>query len=178
MIKIFENEPGELIQTVPTGKKAIGATLVFKAVNHKRDTVENILAAKDGTVLFAGKSREGVRSAKYKIHVRVKCDDGSEIIYWDLTSRAVQTGDVIHAGDIIGCSGFGVARIDFRRNGRMVDGKAELGYADSAPSIVVMTKRADIVCRACRIPDDLRAVIDSRPDRGEIWNGIYLRMVI
>lgn len=178
MIKIFENEPGELIQTVPTGKKAIGATLVFKALNHKRDTVENILAAKDGTVLFAGRSREGLRASRYKIHVRVKCDDGSEIIYWDLTSRAVQTGDVIRAGDIIGGSGFGIARIDFRRNGRMVDGKTELGYADSAQSLTAIAKRADMVCRICKIPDDLRAVIDSRPDHGEIWNGIYLRMVI
>lgn len=174
MARIFENEDGELVEVVVAGKKEVGGTLIYKAVGHNTGKNDGILAVKSGRVIFAGRKVPPARASKYKVHVDVMCDDGSEIIYQKLSKRLVKEGDPIKVGDVIGENVDGIATLEFRRNGRLADGREELREWKSKPPDI--RKRAEKVCRTCKIPDDLRRVIDARPDAKDIWNSIYLKI--
>ena len=183
-MKLYDSDHFALVGVRVTGKKRTNGILCFEGLPSVYGQAKAVCALEDGRVLYAGRNND-IHSRAHRLGtvVTVTGREGVTVTYGRLSGRTVNTGDTVRKGEIIGyegSSGSGSGSfltLEFRRNGRRVDGCEYLGIrpepcvyrqSDSAP--------ADVVCRACGLTDCMRAYIDLYPDSSDLWRRIYNKL--
>lgn len=184
MIKLYKSNNFALTEIRTTGKKKTDGVLCFEGRPSLCGTGKEVTALESGIVVRAGRNNN-IHSREHRLGtiVRVRGRNGVTVTYGRLAHRQVNEGDFVHEGDVIGVEGSsGSGRgdyltLEFRRNGRRVDGCEYLGIPhelaefrpDAEPS-------SHIVCRACGISDNMREYIDRSPEAPELWDKLMARL--
>lgn len=123
--KLFGDHRFRLEEAVRSGKKPIAGILRFKGIGPKADIIR---AVEGGRVIFAGRVYDSKkRDYRRGIFVEVEGRDGVIVSYQKMRCINVETGDMLCEGDTIGVVDDNqVIEIEFRKNGRHVDGCAYL----------------------------------------------------
>ncbi len=176
-MNLFSSGHYQLTEIRASGKKRTGGILCFKGIPSVFGSGREVLAIEDGVVLAAGRSTDPC-SREYRIgtYVRIAGRNGVAITYGRLSCRFVKAGTYVKAGTCIGITGSTGSgsgeylTLEFRRNGRRVDGCSYLGIphepAEFTPPI---RSKAELVSLACGLDDEMRAAIDSAPRADKIW---------
>ena len=147
---------------------------------------KEVLALEDGVVLRAGRCTD-LKSRDHRLgtFVAIGGRNGVSIIYGRLACRFVRNGDYVKAGTCIGIegsSGSGSGEfltLEFRKNGRRVDGCEYLGISHMPQEFnPPESSAADIVCRACNLDEPTRRYLDAAPDSDRLWNSIASHLEI
>ena len=163
-----------------TGKKETSGILCFEGLPSVYGSSKEVCAIEDGVVLKAGWNKD-IHSREHRqgVVVVISGKNGVSITYGRLACRYVNAGDYVHAGDVIGiegCTGSGSAdylTLEFRKNGRRVNGCEYLGIpAETGEFKPPYEPAAAIVCRICGIPDDVRGYINKNPAAAELWEKV------
>ena len=179
--KLYDSECCSLFSIITSGKKGTDGELYFRGSRSVLGTGKVVRSLDDGVVIQAGQDMDiHSRSHRRGISVTIKGREGVAIIYGRLASRSVKEGDVVHAGQPIGIEGStGAGRgeylsLEFRRNGRRIDGCDYLGIPhEPAKFTPKSTSPADAVCKAAGLNANIRAYIDKHPDAKSIWCRLF-----
>ncbi len=184
MLKLYRSNHFALTEIRTTGKKETGGILCFKGLPSVYGSEKEITAVESGVVVRAGRNND-IHSREHRLGtvVAVKGREGVTVTYGRLACRTVNEGDFVNAGDIIGVEGSSGAgsgeylTLEFRRNGRRVDGCDYLGIphkeAEFKPPL---EPSAYIVCRACGISEALRDHINESPEAPAFWEKLMARL--
>ena len=162
------------------GKKKTPGIIDFKGLPSVCGSETDVLAIDEGIVVEAGRACAGSpRQRRLGTYVTLTGRDGVTITYSRLASRSVKVGDRVIAGQQIGVEGStGVGtgrflRLEFRRNGRLIDGCAYLGLKpENGEYSFLPYSPAEVVCKVCNIPIDTRRAIDRTPGADYVWQKI------
>ena len=184
-MQLYGSEHFRLIGTKVSGQKKVAAVLCFKGLPSALGASNEILAARGGVVIDAGRvHNSSSRLSKCGIHVTVRLPDGVTMTYGRLSSRCVRVGDYVREGDKIGTEGeTGSGRgyfltVEFRRNDRRIDGLSYLGITDDqAEFFPEILRPAEIVSRICGLSESVRRHIDMAPDAEEVWRALLEHML-
>ncbi len=184
MFNLYKSLHFALTEIRTTGKKATSGVLCFEGLPSVYGSSKEITALEDGVVLRSGVNYD-IHSREHRLGMVVTLTgrNGVSITYGRLAHRFVEVGDYVRAGEVIGLegsSGTGTGEfltLEFRRNGRRVDGCDYLGIPHKTGEFLPPSSDpAETVCRACGISDKTRTFIDSSPDAPEIWEKIMSRL--
>lgn len=180
-MEIYKSRCCVLTEIRKSGKKDIGGILVFKGISSPYGSGKEVVALEDGVVLKSGRNAD-IYSREHRLGTIVTMTgrEGVNITYGRLASRCVNEGDCVRKGEVIGIEGSSgtgqgdYLTVEFRRNGRRVDGCEYLGIP-CKPAKFMPPKEPprDVVCRACGLSERMRQYIDSFPDATEIWSRIF-----
>lgn len=184
MIKLYKSLHFALTDIRSSGKKETGGILCFKGLPSVFGSSKEICALEDGVVLKAGINYDvGSREHRLGMIVTLTGHSGVMITYGRLAKRFVEVGDYVRAGEVIGLqgsSGTGTGEfltLEFRKNGRRVDGCEYLGIRRKPSEFTPPpSDPAETVCSVCGISEKTRAFIDSSPDAPDIWKKILSRL--
>ena len=184
MLQLYKSRHFVLTEIRSTGKKQTNGILCFEGLPSVYGSQKEVTAIEDGVVLRSGINYD-TRSREHRLGmvVTVSGKNGVTVTYGRLAHRFVNEGDFVHAGEVIGIegnSGSGTRdflTLEFRRNGRRVDGCEYLGLS---PKSRVFTPPhddpADTVCSVCGLSDKTRVFIDSSPEGPEVWKKILAKL--
>ncbi len=167
-----------------TGKKETGGILCFEGLPSVYGSAKEIVALEDGVVLRAGRNND-IHSREHRIGIAVTMTghNGVTVTYGRLACRLVDEGDYVRKGEVIGIEGSSgtgdgeYLTLEFRRNGRRVNGCEYLGIpARVAEFHPPHEPDADVVCRVCGLNDRIRTYIESCPDAHEMWKKVRLHL--
>lgn len=184
MQNLYKSLHYALTEIRTTGKKETSGVLCFEGLPSVYGSSKEVIALEDGVVLRAMTNYD-IRSREHRLgmFVTLTGHDGVTVTYGRLAHRFVEEGDYVRAGEIIGIegsSGTGSAEyltLEFRRNGRRVDGCNYLGIPHKTCEFKPpVSEPADAVCRACGISDKMRIYIDSSPEAPEVWRKILSKL--
>lgn len=139
--KLYQSKRFQLTEVRASGKKQTAGILCFRGSPTKYDTTGKVVCAiEDGVVITARRCYDtGSREYRRGRIVEVAGAGGAVVAYGRLASTNVHEGDVVRAGDPIGIegsSGAGIGEyltLEFRRNGRRLDGCGLLGIDGAVP---------------------------------------------
>lgn len=183
-MKLYKSAHFALVDIRATGKKNVKGILCFEGLPSVYGNAKAVCAIEDGVVVWAGRSND-VKSRVHRIGTAVTLTghDGVTVTYGRLSRRTVNTGDYVRRGEVIGYEGStGSGResyllLEFRRNGRRVDGCEYLGIL---PRLTVFTPEdipvADVVCQACGLTSKMRAYMNLCPEAETMWELIYNKL--
>ncbi len=163
-----------------TGKKCTHGILCFNGLPSVYGSEKEVCAIEDGVVLKAGWNND-IHSREHRLGVIVVIcgKSGVSITYGRLASRRVNKGDYVRAGDVIGIEGntgsgsTDYLTLEFRKNGRRINGCEYLGIpAEMGEFKPPFEPAAAIVCRICGIPDEVRGYINQNPLAAELWEKV------
>lgn len=179
-MKLYKSNHFALIGIRTTGKKQTNGILMFEGLPSVYGSSKAVCAIEDGTVIRAGRNND-IHSREHRLGTVVTLTgrDGVTVTYGRLSKRTVNVGDSVKSGDIIGyegSSGSGAGSylmLEFRRNGRRVDGCDYLGIRPK-PSVFTPddVPPSEVVCRACGLSERMRAYVDLCPEADELWKRI------
>lgn len=184
MEKLYKSGHFMLTEIRVTGKKQTGGILCFEGLPSMYGTGKEVTALEDGVVLKSGMNYDPhSREHRQGMVVTLSGHDGVSVTYGRLAHRYVNVGDTVRTGDIIGIegnSGTGhrnYLTLEFRRNGRRINGCEYLGI-DECPGEFKPTAAdaSEAVCRVCGIPDEIRDYIDRNPYADEVWKRILIKL--
>lgn len=159
------------------GKKKVAGILDFKGLPSSCGSDTEVLAIDEGIVIDAGRASDPTsRLRRLGTYVTLTGRDGVTVTYSRLASRRVSKGERVLSGQPIGVegdTGFGFGsflRLEFRRNGRLIDGCAYLGIKPETREFNFLPySPAEVVCSVCSIPVDTRRAIDQTPGADYVW---------
>jgi murein DD-endopeptidase MepM/ murein hydrolase activator NlpD len=93
-----------------------GTTYQHQGIDLRAQSGTHVHAMYDGVVVQAITEEDG-NAAGLRITIRSSNADGETTSYWHLSSVAVQNGDIVQGGQVIGTSGTS-GNADPRRSGR------------------------------------------------------------
>ena len=168
------------------GKKDIAGILYFKGLPSGSGSPNEIFALRDGVVIESGRLFDNhKRGSRLGTHVTLLLIDGTTMTYGRLSGRAVNVGDSVRAGDLIGYEGdTGSGRgfylsLETRRNGRRIDGCKFLGITREPTEFSESDNSApDIVSRICHLDEKMRAYIDNAPNASLLWQNLLEHIAI
>ncbi len=179
-MELYQSKHFKLLEIRQTGKKEIRGILCFKGLPSVYGSPKKILALEDGIVLKAGRSPD-IHSREHRLGtiVTITGHNGVTITYGRLSHRTVNEGDRVKKGQVIGIEGSSgtgpeeYLTLEFRRNGRRIDG---CDYLDINPVPSEFNPPyeldSEVVCRVCGIGDRIRTYINSCPDCDELWSKV------
>lgn len=139
--KLYQSQRFQLTEVRVSGKKQTAGTLCFRGSPTKLDrTGKVVCAVEDGVVTTSERCYDlGTRDFRRGRIVEIAGASGVTIAYGRLASANVREGDMVRAGDPIGIEGNSGAgngeylTLEFRRNGRRLDGCGLLGIGSTCP---------------------------------------------
>ena len=139
--KLYQSQRFQLTEVRVSGKKQTAGVLCFRGTPSKLDRTGKVVCAiEDGVVIESSRCYDpGSREFRRGRIVEIAGASGIVIAYGRLASANVRKGDMVRAGDPIGIEGNSGAgsdeylTLEFRRNGRRVDGRGLLGIGGSCP---------------------------------------------
>ena len=179
-MKLYSSEHFVLSEVRTTGKKETCGILCFKGLASVYGSEREVVALEDGVVMRAGRNPD-VHSREHRLGTCVTMTgrNGVTVTYARLACRYVNPGDYVRAGQVIGlqgASGTGSGEyllLEFRRNGRRVDGCEYLGISSEPHEFrPPYEPDADVVCRVCGLNEHMRTYIESCPEAEEIWTRV------
>lgn len=184
MMKLYKSAHFLLTEIRTTGKKQTNGVLCFEGLPSVYGSYKEVTAVESGVVIRAGMNYDvSSREHRCGMVVTVTGRNGVTVTYGRLAKRCVNVGDRVRAGDIIGIEGSSgtgsreYLTLEFRRNGRRVDGCEYLGIrAEPCEFKPPIAEPAEVVCRVCGISDKLRTYINSTPEGQELWRKILVRL--
>ena len=184
MIRLYRSNHFALTEIRATGKKNVAGVLCFEGLPSVYGSSKEITAVESGVVVRAGKNNN-IHSREHRLGtvVTVTGRNGVNLTYGRLACRTVNEGDYVHAGDVIGIEGSSGAgsgdylTLEFRRNGRRVDGCKYLGIPRKEGEFKPpLEPAAYIVCRACGISEQMRDHINILPEASELWEKLLAKL--
>ncbi len=184
MLNLYKSNHFALTEIRSGGKKGVRGILCFEGLPSVYGSSKEVLALEDGVVLHAGRCIDP-RSRDYRrgTVVVISGRNGVTITYGRLSHRFVNAGDYVHQGDSIGVegsTGSGTRQyltLEFRRNGRRVDGCDYLGISPEPGEFTPPDCRpSEVVARACGLSEGMRGHIDCYADADELWKRLYLQL--
>ena len=185
-MQLYKSGHFALTEIRRSGKKETAGILCFEGLPSVFGSKKEVLALEDGVVLRAGRCTD-LKSRDHRLgtFVAIGGRNGVSIIYGRLACRFVRNGDYVKAGTCIGIegsSGSGSGEfltLEFRKNGRRVDGCEYLGISQIPQEFTPPeSSAADIVCRACRLDEPTRRYLDAAPDSDRLWNSLASHLEI
>ena len=185
-MQLYKSGHFALTEIRRSGKKDTAGILCFEGLPSVFGSKEEVLALEDGVVLRAGRCTD-LKSRDHRLgtFVAIGGRNGVSIIYGRLACRFVRNGDYVKAGTCIGIegsSGSGSGEfltLEFRKNGRRVDGCEYLGISHMPQEFnPPESSAAEIVCRACSLDEPTRRYLDAAPDSDRLWNSIASHLEI
>ncbi len=178
MMQLYKSNHFALTEIRSAGKKDVRGILCFEGLPSLFGNAKEVLALEDGVVLSAGRClNPGSRDYRRGTIVMVSGRDGVTVTYGRLAHRYVNEGDYVRAGQPIGVegsTGAGQAEyltLEFRRNGRRVDGCEYLGIP---PKLCEFTppdyRTSEMVSKALGLTDSMRVYIDCYADADALWD--------
>lgn len=164
-----------------SGKKEVGGILCFKGIASPYGSGKEVVALEDGVVLKSGRNAH-IYSREHRLGtiVTLTGHDGVNITYGRLATRYVNEGDCVKKGDVIGIEGSSgtgqgdYLTLEFRRNGRRIDGCEYLGIPRRTAKFSPPKEAPrEVVCRACGLSERMRRYLDGSPDAAELWSRIF-----
>lgn len=139
--KLYQSMRFQLTEVRVSGKKQTAGTLCFRGSPTKLDRTGKVVCAiEDGVVAASERCYAPVsRDFRRGRIVEIAGASGVTIAYGRLASANVRKGDMVRAGDTIGIEGNSGAgndeylTLEFRLNGRRVDGCGLLGIGNACP---------------------------------------------
>ncbi len=185
MRKLYKSEHFALVDIRSTGKKKTNGILCFQGLPSVFGSPDAVCALEEGTVIVAGRNNDiHSRSHRMGTMVCILGKSGVCVTYGRLSRRSVNTGDHVRCGQVIGYegnTGSGSERyllLEFRRNGRRVDGCEYLGIrpkpAVFSPEQVALP---DVVCRACGFSGAIKEYLIQCPEAEDMWRLIYNKLM-
>ena len=187
MINLYNSGKFELLGTEIVGKKATASQYFFRGMPTICGDGKKVLSIIDGEVIYAGREMNyNTRRAQYKRHVIIRGANGICVTYAYLSDRFVNVGDHVVRGQVIGAEGYkngigSVLMLEFRRNGRRVDGYDVLGLhkrGQQSFDFVTFADREKLVCDTCAISGNMRAYINAHPEAGVFWEAISRHLAV
>lgn len=167
--KLFGNYRFRLEEAVRLEKKPIAGILRFKGIGPEVDMIH---AIEGGRVLFAGRVYDSKkRDYRRGIFVEVEGRDGVIVSYQKMLHLNVEAGDVLCEGDIIGIVDDNqIVEMEFRKNGRRVDGCSYLGIQPKKSEFRRGAHQYELEA-ACRfgLTSEMRNHINSYKYADDIW---------
>lgn len=164
-------------------------TLNGKLNNHKGvdlcGTDKTLVSPCDGVVgnsaMITDKSNATWEWGNY---VRIDADGGTSVYLCHMERRLVNTGQRVHAGDVIGIEGntgysFGShCHFEVRKNGASVDPTPLLGIENEwgVHEIEKSPDYAALVCRKCGFEAKTKAYIDAYKYSADLWRKLWEAM--
>lgn len=185
-MQLYKSGHFALTEIRRSGKKDTAGILCFEGLPSVFGSKKEVLALEDGVVLRAGRCTD-LKSRDHRLgtFVAIGGRNGVSIIYGRLACRFVRNGDYVKAGTCIGIegsSGSGSGEfltLEFRKNGRRVDGCEYLGISHMPQEFnPPESSAAEIVCRACSLDETTRRYLDAAPDSDRLWNSIASHLEI
>ncbi len=185
-MKLYKSECFALTEIRTSGKKEIGGILCFKGIGSPYGSGKEVLALEDGIVLKAGRNAD-IYSREHRLGTIVTLTgrEGVNITYGRLASRFVNEGDFVRKGEVIGIEGSsGVGQgdyltLEFRRNGRRIDGCEYLGIPRRTAKFTPPHEPPrEVVCRACGLSERMRHYLDGSPDAAELWSRLFSHLQV
>ena len=185
-MQLYKSGHFALTEIRRSGKKDTAGILCFEGLPSVFGSKKEVLALEDGVVLRAGRCTD-LKSRDHRLgtFVAIGGRNGVSIIYGLLACRFVRNGDYVKAGTCIGIegsSGSGSGEfltLEFRKNGRRVDGCEYLGISHMPQEFnPPESSAAEIVCRACSLDEPTRRYLDAAPDSDRLWNSIASHLEI
>ena len=185
-MQLYKSGHFALTEIRRSGKKDTAGILCFEGLPSVFGSKKEVLALEDGVVLRAGRCND-LKSRDHRLgtFVAIGGRNGVSIIYGRLACRFVRNGDYVKAGTCIGIegsSGSGSGEfltLEFRKNGRRVDGCEYLGISHMPQEFnPPESSAAEIVCRACSLDESTRRYLDAAPDSDRLWNSIASHLEI
>lgn len=185
-MQLYKSGHFALTEIRRSGKKDTAGILCFEGLPSVFGSKKEVLALEDGVVLRAGRCTD-LKSRDHRLgtFVAIGGRNGVSIIYGRLACRFVRNGDYVKAGTCIGIegsSGSGSGEfltLEFRKNGRRVDGCEYLGISHMPQEFnPPESSAAEIVCRACSLDESTRRYLDAAPDSDRLWNSIASHLEI
>ena len=183
-MQLYKSQHFVLSEIRISGKKQTRGALCFEGLPSVYGSDKEVVALEDGIVLRAGRNAD-IHSREHRLGTLVTLSghDGATVTYARLAARYVNEGDYVKKGEVIGIqgsSGTGTGEyllLEFRRNGRRIDGCEYLGIQPNPvefrpphePSV-------DVVCRVCGLNERMRTYIESCPDAQEIWSRVRSKL--
>ena len=185
-MNLYSSRHFALTNIQKSGKKQIAGILDFKGLPSVCGAENEVLAAEHGTVIAAGRcTAPNSRIHRLGTYVTISGHDGATVTYSRLAARYVSPGEYVEIGQPIGVEGNTGAgsgnflRLEFRRNGRLIDGCAYLGIKPELREFtLVPSSPAEIVCNICNIPLDTRRAIDRTPRSDYVWQQLLSNLRI
>ena len=183
-MNLYSSRHFALTEISQSGKKQVAGILDFKGMPSVCGSENEVLAIDDGIVIEAGRfCGRSSRKRRLGTYVILSGRDGATVTYSRLASRFVSPGELVKSGQKIGIegeTGVGIGkflRLEFRRNGRLIDGCAYLGIkAEPQEFSFLPLSPAEIVCNVCNIPIDIRRAIDSKPGADYVWQQLLTNL--
>jgi len=183
-MKLYKSMHFALVDIRSTGKKETNGILCFQGLPSVYGSAKAVCSVEGGVVISAGRNNDqNSRAHRLGTAVTVRTVNGVEITYGRLSQRVVHKGDRVEHGQLIGyegSTGSGTGSyllLEFRRNGRRIDGCEYLGIL---PHTRVFSPEdipiADAVCRACGLTDRMRDHLELCPDASDMWKLIYNKL--
>ena len=170
-MQLYKSGHFALTEIRRSGKKDTAGILCFEGL-------PSVFGSKKRGARARGRScapRRSLHRLKSRDHrlgtfVAIGGRNGVSIIYGRLACRFVRNGDYVKAGTCIGIegsSGSGSGEfltLEFRKNGRRVDGCEYLGISHMPQEFnPPESSAAEIVCRACSLDEPTRRYLDAAP---------------
>lgn len=183
-MKLYKSRHFVLSEIRITGKKQVRGALCFEGLPSVYGSEKEIVALEDGIVLRAGRNMD-IHSREHRLGTLVMMSghNGATVTYARLAARYVNEGDYVKKGEVIGIqgsSGTGTGEyllLEFRRNGRRIDGCEYLGIAPKLAEFRPdFEPNVDVVCRICGLSERMRLYIESCPDADEIWSRVRSKL--
>ncbi len=177
-MKLYSSNHFALTEIRKMGKKDIGGILCFEGLPSLYGSDKEVLALEDGVVLQAGQCPDRtMRDFRRGCVVTISGHNGVSITYGRLAHNLVERGEYVHCGQVIGIEGATGSgseeylTLEFRRNGRRVDGCGYLGIEQKPCEYhPPVCSPGDMVAELCGLTEGQRSSIDACPDSGEIWS--------
>jgi len=184
MLQLYKSNHFALTEIRRSGKKDTRGILCFEGLPSVYGSAQEITALESGVVVAAGRCQDpGSRNYRRGTIITVLGKNGVHITYGRLAHRMVRQGDYVEEGQVIGLQGSTGAgcgeylTLEFRRNGRRVDGCEYLGIPPKTGEFNPPDCRpADAVTRACGLTDVMRVYIDCFEDADALWNKLYRQL--
>lgn len=145
--------------TSPFGYRELNMTIVYHAgIDLVCDRNKTVVSTDEGTVVVSQivTDRNNL-TWQWGNYVCVQRSDGTQIYYCHLDSRAVNAGDKVHVGSVIGVMGntgysFGAhLHYEVRRNGKVINAADFLGIKNEIGTAVPLGKDEDGMTEAEKI---------------------------
>ena len=184
MIQLYKSRHFMLTEIRTAGKKQISGILCFEGRPSVYGSQKEVTALEDGIVLRAGTNYDP-RSREHRLGMAITLTgkNGVNITYCRLAHRFVEEGDYVRAGEVIGIEGNSGAgmrdylMLEFRRNGRRIDGCDYLGIPKSTHEFTPPhDDPADTVCAVCGLSEKTRVFINSSPEAPDVWKKILAKL--
>ena len=186
---------GAVRVTSPYGNRVLFGSEEFHKGVDLVGTDKTLVAPCAGKVGWAGvynDSASGGRTWEWGGYVRIDTPDGYSVYLCHMATVAVQFGQAVSEGDVIGTEGStgkssgSHCHFEVRKNGKSTDPTPYLGIANRAGTYPVITGNAEsiaenadfagLVCEKCGFEPQTREYLDNYKYSTDLWRKLWKAM--